>query len=51
MEPTALGRELLALCDEVFDSVERFAERRDALCGGGQPAARTSPLPEVSSGA
>ena len=28
MEPTAAGRELLALCDELFDAVEGFDARR-----------------------
>lgn len=30
MEPTAAGRELLALCDELFDAVNRYDERRTA---------------------
>jgi DNA-binding transcriptional LysR family regulator len=51
MAPTALGRELLALCDEVFDSVERFGERRAALCDREQPSDRPAPAAEVSSGA
>lgn len=51
MEPTVLGREVLALCDEVFESVERFGERRDALCDGTLPAGRNATLAEVSSGA
>jgi DNA-binding transcriptional LysR family regulator len=49
MEPTPLGRELLALCDEVFDSVERFGERREALRA--DMAERSGPAAEVSSGA
>ena len=49
MEPTPLGRELLVLCEEVFDSVERFGERREALRA--DPAERTAPAAEVSSGA
>jgi len=51
MAPTALGRELLALCDEVFDSVERFGERREALRAEGAQPARPVPAAEVSSGA
>jgi len=51
MEPTALGRELLVLCDEVFESVERFGERRAALCEDALSAVRPTPAAEVSSGA
>lgn len=51
MEPTALGRELLVLCDEMFDSVERFAERRAALLESSEPAGSPAPVAEVSSGA
>jgi DNA-binding transcriptional LysR family regulator len=50
VEPTPLGRELLALCDELFDTFDRFeARRRECLREGGDepPATR----PEVSSGA
>jgi LysR family transcriptional regulator, low CO2-responsive transcriptional regulator len=49
MEPTPLGRELLVLCEEVFDSVERFGERREALRA--DPAEHPAPAAEVSSGA
>lgn len=51
MEPTALGRELLALCEEIFEAVGRFDERRDPLVEAteaGRPAGRPS---GVSSGA
>ncbi len=51
MEPTVLGREVLVLCDEVFESVERFGERRDALRDDPLTAARPVPAAEVSSGA
>lgn len=51
MEPTALGRELLVLCDEMFDSVERFAERREALLDSQAPAGHRARAAEVSSGA
>lgn len=30
IEPTAVGEELLALCEELFDAVDRFDERRAA---------------------
>ena len=49
MEPTPLGRELLVLCDEIFDSVERFGERREVLDAAG--AERAAVAAEVSSGA
>lgn len=51
MEPTSLGRELLALCDEVFEAVERFGERRGALGAASAAELRPAPLAEVSSGA
>ena len=51
MEPTALGRGLLVLCDEMFDSVERFAERRETLLESQAPAGRRALAAEVSSGA
>jgi DNA-binding transcriptional LysR family regulator len=51
MEPTALGRELLALCDELFESVDRFDERRQALPGGAHHESEPSTAAEVSSGA
>ena len=38
MEPTAVGRELLALCDELFDAVDRFDKRR---VGPAEPASDT----------
>jgi DNA-binding transcriptional LysR family regulator len=42
MEPTPLGKELLMLCDELFDAFDRLDER---LAGAavGRPAAATSP--------
>jgi LysR family glycine cleavage system transcriptional activator len=40
MEPTAVGRELLALCDELFDAFDRFDERR---AGAAEPAPGTGP--------
>jgi DNA-binding transcriptional LysR family regulator len=49
MEPTPLGRELLGLCEEVFDSVERFGERREVLRA--DSAEHPAPVAEVSSGA
>ena len=51
MEATALGRELLALCEELFESVDRFDERRQALAGDRLPAERQGAPAEVSSGA
>ena len=51
MEPTALGRELVALCEELFDTVDRFDERRVALLVHAGPAPRPAPPAEVSSGA
>jgi hypothetical protein len=51
MEPTPLGRELLALCDEVFEAVERFGGRRESLRGEGGEPGRIAPVAEVSSGA
>lgn len=42
MEPTAVGRELLALCDDLFDAVERFDERRAVLA---EAAAGAAPAP------
>ena len=50
MQPTALGREFLVLCEEILESVDRFGDRRAALeesHGVGRPA----PVAEVSSGA
>lgn len=43
MEPTAVGRELLAVCEEVFDSIERFESRHgmlreEAIAGERSPA-------------
>jgi hypothetical protein len=37
IEPTALGRELLALCNEVFVSFERFDAKREGAPGGEDP--------------
>jgi DNA-binding transcriptional LysR family regulator len=51
MAPTALGRDLLVLCEEVFEAVERFGERRQAVRETGAEAARPGPVAEVSSGA
>jgi len=35
MEPTPVGRELLGLCEEIFDAFDRFDERRAALAEPG----------------
>jgi DNA-binding transcriptional LysR family regulator len=44
IEPTAVGEELLALCDELFDAVDRFDERRAAAASPeADEAARRSP--------
>lgn len=51
MEPTPLGRELLTLCDEVFDSLGRFDERCEALRDDEDSGERAVPAVEVSSGA
>jgi hypothetical protein len=37
IEPTALGRELLALCNEVFVSFERFDVKREGPTPGDEP--------------
>ena len=51
MEPTALGREVLTLCEELFDSVDRFDQRRSLLVEPGFPDREPAPPAEVSSGA
>ncbi len=51
MEPTPLGREVLALCEELFESVDRFDERRAAVAEGGHGLPRPAGAAEVSSGA
>jgi len=51
MEPTALGREVVALCEEMFDSIDRFDGRREALLANGSPVQRPAAPVEVSSGA
>jgi hypothetical protein len=51
MEPTALGREVVALCEEMFDSIDRFDGRREALLANGGPVQRPAAPVEVSSGA
>lgn len=51
MQPTALGREVLALCDELFDSIARFDERRGAMHADPFSAGRPASVVEVSSGA
>jgi DNA-binding transcriptional LysR family regulator len=48
MEPTALGRELLALCDEIFDSFDRLDER---LAGVAQNPPAPGPAAAVFPGA
>ena len=49
MEPTALGRELLALCDDLFEAVERFDERRAGLAAAAAapPPGRPETVPKV----
>jgi DNA-binding transcriptional LysR family regulator len=51
MVPTALGRELLVLCEEVFEALGRFDDRRTLLRGSALPAERRAAPAEVSSGA
>jgi DNA-binding transcriptional LysR family regulator len=51
MEPTPLGREVLALCEELFESVDRFDERRATLVEGQARGERVARPAEVSSGA
>jgi len=51
MEPTALGRELVVLCEELFDAVDRFDGRREALLVDAGAAQRPAVTVEVSSGA
>lgn len=51
MEPTALGRELLVLCDEVFEAVGRFDERRETPSVPARSTERPASPVEVSSGA
>lgn len=51
MEPTALGRELLVLCEELFDGVDRFDARRAALAEADPRPSRPEGVAEVSSGA
>lgn len=49
VEPTALGRELLGLCDELFETFDRFeASRLSGVPAGGTRPPR--PRPAVSSG-
>jgi DNA-binding transcriptional LysR family regulator len=47
MEPTPLGRELLALCDELFEAFDRLDER---LARTGEMAATTAAAPAVFPG-
>ncbi len=51
MEPTEVGRELLAVCEEVFDSIERFEGRHGLLREDAIAGDRPAPLAKVSSGA
>jgi len=48
MEPTALGGELLALCDDLFEAVERFDDRRAARAAGAPGALVPTGLPDAS---
>lgn len=51
MEPTALGGELLSLCDEIFEAIDRFERRRETLRSSEDIPDRTTASAEVSSGA
>ena len=37
VEATAAGREVARLCEDIFDSLDRFDERRAQLHAGGAP--------------
>ncbi len=52
MVPTAMGREVLGLCDELFEAMDRFDRRRAAALEAEPAAPRAGDgRPEVSSGA
>ena len=52
VEPTEMGRELLALCEEVFGAFDRFDERRAERCAAAHEAReRSLPAAAVSSAA
>jgi DNA-binding transcriptional LysR family regulator len=43
IEPTAVGQELLGLCEELFDAFDRFDERRGAAIAAGAEGAPPRP--------